>query len=358
MAGIRFPRLVERVVAALDAAGWTVVERPERALARPARLVVRAPSAHQWRGARTLLVYAWSATHGGNTRQGYEFRVQMTGVNPPLAREADAVTLLLGLSPGEGVMTAWDPGFHENFTAGSPSLQTRRGAIESALATGWGFHRRENEEVAVSFLDEYLGAYIAAQEALHAIDSTETFASLEREAGGEMIRAEERANLPAGEAPAAALGPVAPEEEEESAAPAPVTRLVRQAVRDQSFSRRVLTAYGYTCCACGTQLGLVQGAHIVPVAARPNYSTRNGLALCANHHLAYDNNLFAVERDYQIVINARVVRALVSRGLGARIDLVLDTLRDQIEVPEREWDRPAPQYLIEAARYRSRTTRR
>lgn len=356
MAGIRFPRLIERVVAALDAAGWSVVERPERALARPARLVARAPSAHHRRGARTLLVYAWSATHGGNTRQGYEFRVQMTGVTPPLAREAGAVTLLLGLSPGEGVTTAWDPSFHENFTAGSPSLQTRRGAIESALATGWGFHRRENEEVAVSFLDEYVGAYIEAQQAFHAIDSTEAFASLEREAGGEMIRAEERANLPAGEAPADAFGSEAAEAEE-PAVPTPVTRLVRQAVRDQSFSRRVLTAYGFTCCGCGTQLGLVQGAHIVPVAARPNYSTRNGLALCANHHLAYDNNLFAVERDYRIVINDRVVRALASRDLGAGTDLVLDTLRDQIEVPEREWDRPAPQYLIEAARYRSRRMR-
>lgn len=358
MAGIRFPRLLERVIAALDAAGWTVVERPEGVLVRPARLAVRAPSGHRRRGARTLLIYAWSATHGGNTRQGYEFRVQMTGVTPPLAREASAVTLLLGLSPGEGVMTAWDPDFHENFTAGSPSLQTRRGAIDSALATGWGFHRRENEEVAVSFLDEYLGAYIDAQAALHAIESTEAFEALEREAGGEMVRAEERANLPAGEAPSDALAAAAPQAEEEPEAPARVTRLVRQAVRDQSFSRRVLTAYQFTCCGCGIQLGLVQGAHIVPVAARPNYSTRNGLALCANHHLAYDNNLFGVERDYRISINDRAVRALTARGLGIGTDLVLGTLRERIAVPEREWDRPAPQYLIEAARYRTRAVRR
>lgn len=323
---------------------------------RPARLVVRPPDTHAQRRTSVLLVYAWSATHGGKTRQDDEFRVQMTGVTPPLARQAGAVTLLLGLSPGEGVMTAWDPDFHENFTAGSPSLQTRREAIDTALATGWGFHRRENEEVAVSFLDEYVGAYIDAQSAFHAIDSPEALEAIEREAAGEMLLAEERANLPPGEALADALAAGAPEDEE-LAAPVRVTRLVRQAVRDQSFGRRVVSAYGHTCCGCGTQLGLVQGAHIIPVAARPNYSTRNGFALCANHHLAYDNGLFVVERDYRIVINERVVRALSNRGLGGGTDIVLGALREHIRVPEREWDRPAPQYLVEAARYRARVRR-
>ena len=352
MAGIRFPVLVDRIVAALGAAGWGIVNRLEGQPVRPARLVVRPPATHRRREAISILVYAWSATHGGKTRKGYEFRVQMTGVTPPLAREAGAITILLGLSPGEGVMTAWDPAYHENFTAGSSSLQTRREAIDAALATGWGFHRRENDEIAVSFLDEYLAPYIEAQHALHAIDSIEALEALERAAGGEMALAEVTANIPSGEVPAefAAGAPA----EDEAEAPERLTRFVRQTVRDQSFSRRVLVAYDYTCCGCGVQLGLVQGAHIIPVAARPNYSTRNGLALCANHHLAYDNGLFAVDRDYRIAINAGAVRTLAARGLGAGTDLVLGTLREYIGVPHHEWDRPAPHYLVEAVRYRFR----
>ena len=71
----------------------------------------------------------------------------------------------------------------------------------------------------------------------------------------------------------------------------------------------------------------MQGAHIVPVSITPNYSTRNGLALCANHHLAYDNNLFLVERDYRIAINDRGVRALAASGLAGGTDQVLGGLQ-------------------------------
>jgi putative restriction endonuclease len=349
---IRFYQLVDRIAAALASSGWIIVDQPERPDRRPARLRVARPGPSRpgpsAGGTLTLLVYAWNATHGGNTRAGYEFRVQMTGVAPPLANEPGAHTLLLGLSPAEGVMTAWDPTYRRAFAEGSSSLQTRRDAIDTALATGWGFHRRENGEVAVSFLDEYVGTYVEAQAALHVMRS-DAFPFVESEAGA-VMQADDRQRVPLREPlPSAQAGETHDEDE-----PGRVVRLVRQVVRDQSFSRRVLSAYAATCCGCGTQLGLVEGAHIVPVAVRPIFSTRNGLALCANHHVAYDTGLFAVMPDFRIVVNENAVRILGERKLLGGTDLVLGTLDRAIRLPANDWERPATEYLNEAIEFRAR----
>jgi hypothetical protein len=69
-------------------------------------------------------------------------------------------------------------------------------------------------------------------------------------------------------------------------------------VRDARFSRRVVTAYGGLCAMCGLSAGLVEGAHVYPVSAPgSNDETWNGLALCANHHLAFDKHLVGIDLD-------------------------------------------------------------
>lgn len=74
-----------------------------------------------------------------------------------------------------------------------------------------------------------------------------------------------------------------------------VRRTVTALVRDSKFSGRVLDAYGRRCAMCGLGLGLVQGAHIYPASAPGSKDeTSNGIALCANHHLAFDRHLIAV----------------------------------------------------------------
>jgi hypothetical protein len=74
-----------------------------------------------------------------------------------------------------------------------------------------------------------------------------------------------------------------------------VRRTVTSLVRDSRFSGRVLTAYDRQCAMCGLGLGLVQGAHIYPASAPGSRDeVSNGLALCANHHLAFDRHLVAV----------------------------------------------------------------
>ena len=40
---------------------------------------------------------------------------------------------------------------------------------------------------------------------------------------------------------------------------------------------------------------MLQAAHIRPVSENGSDDPRNGLVLCANHHLAFDANLFAFD---------------------------------------------------------------
>lgn len=80
-------------------------------------------------------------------------------------------------------------------------------------------------------------------------------------------------------------------EEEPSAAAERARRASNSLIREARFGRTVVEAYGGLCAMCGLNLGLVEGAHIYPVSA-PNSpdKTWNGLALCGNHHAAFDKH--------------------------------------------------------------------
>lgn len=81
-------------------------------------------------------------------------------------------------------------------------------------------------------------------------------------------------------------------------------------VRDAKFSKRIVEAYGGRCAMCGLDADLVQGAHIYPVSAPGSRDEPwNGLALCPNHHLAFDKHLLAVHPDTREVVLSPVVRA-------------------------------------------------
>ncbi|MBC7592367.1 MAG: HNH endonuclease [Kineosporiaceae bacterium] len=88
-----------------------------------------------------------------------------------------------------------------------------------------------------------------------------------------------------------------------------VRRTVTSLVRDSKFSGAVLDAYARRCAMCGLGLGLVQGAHIYPASAPGSRDeTSNGLALCANHHLAFDRYLIAIRPDtMEVIFNPSVL---------------------------------------------------
>ena len=66
--------------------------------------------------------------------------------------------------------------------------------------------------------------------------------------------------------------------------------------RSARFRVEIVAAYNGCCAMCGLGLGLVEGAHIYPASA-PSSSddVRNGLALCPNHHAAFDRYLLCLQ---------------------------------------------------------------
>lgn len=74
-------------------------------------------------------------------------------------------------------------------------------------------------------------------------------------------------------------------------------------VRSSVFRELILEAYDYQCAACGLRIRLPNGftivdaAHIVPFAESRNDHPTNGMALCKNHHWAFDRHLIAPSED-------------------------------------------------------------
>lgn len=94
-------------------------------------------------------------------------------------------------------------------------------------------------------------------------------------------------------------------------------------VRDSRFSRQVVHAYEGFCAMCGLDVGLVQGAHIYPVSAPGSPDEPwNGLALCGNHHLAFDKHILGVRtEDFGIVFHQEILdQASANSAVAALID--------------------------------------
>jgi putative restriction endonuclease len=82
----------------------------------------------------------------------------------------------------------------------------------------------------------------------------------------------------------------------------------RTFVRTAAFRRIVVSLYEQRCAFCrlkivssGSQT-IVDGAHILPFAEFRDDRFDNGLALCKNHHWAFDRGWFGISDDYRIVI--------------------------------------------------------
>ncbi|MBW4460341.1 MAG: HNH endonuclease [Nodosilinea sp. WJT8-NPBG4] len=79
-------------------------------------------------------------------------------------------------------------------------------------------------------------------------------------------------------------------------------------VRNGAFRKIVVSLYDQRCAFCGLRIisadgqDIVDGAHIKPFAEFRDDRFVNGLALCKNHHWAFDHGWFGVDDDYRILI--------------------------------------------------------
>ena len=91
-------------------------------------------------------------------------------------------------------------------------------------------------------------------------------------------------------------------------------------VREARFSRDVIEAYGGLCAMCGLDVGLVQAAHIYPVSALHPLSLLEWARPCANHHLAFDKHLIAIDPDtLRIAMAPPASRAGATQRGGKRL---------------------------------------
>lgn len=120
--------------------------------------------------------------------------------------------------------------------------------------------------------------------------------------------------------------------------------LTSRLLRDQAFSRKVASAYDFTCAMTGLKLinggghSEIEAAHIRPVGSEHHGpdSIRNGLALSRTFHWLFDRGIISIADDYQVL--------MVDRSVPDQLKRLLLPER-KIMVPDDPLSRPHPRFL-------------
>lgn len=276
----------------------------------------------------SVRIYIWNLTHGGGRlRAANEYRIQITGVNQ-FQQIIGEKTLILGWWEQVGVFAGFDYTRHTGILGASPSIQIREENLRRAILNGFSPCDKENGETAIAFRPDFFVDYLKNLESIHnIINSPEEVQIVENIIDGNLtVNSQELTSLP----------------QERQA----IIILVTKKIREISFSRRVLNAYGNRCAFSGMQLKLVDAAHILPVSA-PNSTdeTCNGIALSALYHRAYDRGLITFDENYGILINERKIRDLRQLGIDGGEQDLRRMLRPMIIVPPDIRDRPNTNFI-------------
>ncbi|TEB07167.1 hypothetical protein Psch_00710 [Pelotomaculum schinkii] len=81
-------------------------------------------------------------------------------------------------------------------------------------------------------------------------------------------------------------------------------KVIKKPYRKQNvFRKLVLEAYDNQCAICGVkEPKILRAAHIVPVTKGGNDKIENGLCLCTNHEIAYDQGLIKITMNGDIEV--------------------------------------------------------
>ena len=320
------PQLLDRLLAAVEISGWQslITSRSHPFLLRLFK-----------REAPTVLnvrIYIWNCTHGGNHRPTDEFRVQLTGTVPTV--QTGETTLLLGWHEGFSVFVGFDMRKHSGQSSASPSIQVKEASLLNAHNHSFSAYERANGEIAVCFRPEFFVEYVTNLAKLHGFTAADQEAVKMLNAVDEVAEQEIETTI-------------TNHERRE------VLANIKRKYREHDFRRRVLSAYGSACAFCGLQLKLVEAAHILPVAALSSTDeTINGIALCALHHKAYDQNLLNFDESYRIEVSAAAVADLNRLHLAGGLAAFQRNLKNAILLPADKRDYPAKQYIIESRKLR------
>ena len=278
-------------------------------------------------------IYIWNITHGGYPRAANEFRIQITlpeGEQVEVSRPFK--TLLLGYDSRFKVFAGYNAARYTEAGA-SPSLQIKEEFLNQAATEGFAIQAKERDdegnvtEVAVAFSPEQFLTYAFSLDAYHRQEIPSEEFEVIQKAASRSLDDDDLTILP---------------EERRRA-----IKTFNTAVRDKRFAKNVLIAYGHKCAVCGTQLKLVEAAHIVPVKDNGTDEVVNGIALCANHHKAFDDALIILRTDGKLMLNDKKTRELRVRSLHAGLQGFIDGLNPSkpIAVPADPRYRPKKEYV-------------
>jgi hypothetical protein len=88
--------------------------------------------------------------------------------------------------------------------------------------------------------------------------------------------------------------------------------------RDRAFKEVVLEQYAFTCAVTGMQyysdhLIEAQAAHIIPRRINGSDDPRNGIALSRTAHWAFDQGMFTISDQYEIVVHPKARHAKINK---------------------------------------------
>lgn len=243
-----------------------------------------------------LRVFIWRIEHGGATRSPNEYRVQTTRPRAqPLLAAGNRQTLLLGHHEQLDVFAAWDVHKHPN-PRRSSSLQVSLETLQDARESGFASQLRQirtGSELVMAFRPDAVETYLEVVRQLDVAGLDSASPDVETATRGEEVT---HFAAPADEPRRRSLHTVA------------------ELVRDRRFRTHVLRAYTERCAFCDLGLGIVQAAHVRPVADGGPDTVTNGIAACPNHHQAFDRGLLLIAKDGRITLNEPLA---ISQGIDA-----------------------------------------
>lgn len=320
--------LLNKLFDAINQSGGVASLESQGARSHPRKFVV---SSHG--ETYSLWIYIWTITHGGRVTLPDELRIQMTSVESPLPTNPNGYTVLMGFYPTLDMFAGFDLERHQTFTAGSPSVQIGRSAIDSAFQNGLSFTTKENGEVAMGVRTDQFLNYCRNATKLHASGTDLSLMQLLEQAAELEIQTQD-------------IGHLAENRRV-------IVQEVRRLSRDARFKRAVLAAYDNRCAMTRIQLKLVEAAHILPVVSEESSDhITNGIALSPTFHRAYDNRLIYFKEDYTIRLNEDKISEFSSLGLDLGIDYFRSFEGRMIYLPQDPNQRPSFQYIQLANRKR------
>lgn len=236
-------------------------------------------------GEYDVALFAGAAGVSGRGRDDVERRFQNPGQNRPIEIPPNRVPLLVGLWEADPIVEVSHPVLIAAEAEKREGLTTRFSVFARledlliAVGQGWTASLNTTGEVITCLHPGLLPAYLEAL--VNDVDLPEHTVQVAVQAAGlpdlSVLPEAERAPL-------------------EEAAVERVRRATSSLVRDARFSKDVLSAYNGKCALCGLSIRLVQGAHIYPASAPGSPDdVQNGVALCSNHHGAFDRHLIYVD---------------------------------------------------------------